>query len=136
MEVEEVLSRPIEDRPGREGSQVAIGQTRAGRYLRVIYVTDPIPDFSVYHHCLSVRPEGGTGFAMEAEEKRMRQVKFPPGWDEERVRRVLEQYEAQSDEEVMVEDEAAFEATTHTTMEVPVELVPMVRALIAKHRLA
>jgi hypothetical protein len=43
-EVEDVLSRPGEDRPGREGSRVAIGQTRAGRYLRVIYVPDPEPD--------------------------------------------------------------------------------------------
>lgn len=39
-EVEDVLTRPGEDRPGREGSRVAIGQTRAGRYLRVIYVPD------------------------------------------------------------------------------------------------
>ena len=30
-EVEEVLQRPGEDRPGREGSRVAIGQTHAGR---------------------------------------------------------------------------------------------------------
>lgn len=43
-EVEEVLARPIEDRAGREGSRVALGQTRAGRYLRVIYVPDPEPD--------------------------------------------------------------------------------------------
>ncbi len=43
-EVEEVLERPGEDRPGREGSRVAIGQTHAGRYLRVIYVPDPEPD--------------------------------------------------------------------------------------------
>lgn len=43
-EVEDVLRRPGEDRPGREGSRVAIGQTRAGRYLRVIYVPDPEPD--------------------------------------------------------------------------------------------
>jgi len=43
-EVEDVVSRPGEDRPGREGSRVAIGQTRAGRYLRVIYVPDPEPD--------------------------------------------------------------------------------------------
>ncbi|MBI2369269.1 MAG: DUF4258 domain-containing protein [Deltaproteobacteria bacterium] len=42
-EVEEVLARPWEDRPGREGSRVALGQTRAGRYLRVIYVPDPAP---------------------------------------------------------------------------------------------
>ncbi len=43
-EVEDVLTRPGEDRPGRENSRVAIGQTEAGRYLRVIYVPDPEPD--------------------------------------------------------------------------------------------
>lgn len=43
-EVEEVLRGPGEDRPGREGSRVAIGQTRAGRYLKLIYVPDPEPD--------------------------------------------------------------------------------------------
>ncbi|MER3423470.1 MAG: hypothetical protein C4293_09805 [Nitrospiraceae bacterium] len=42
--VEDVPRHPGEDRPGREGSRVAIGQTRAGRYLRVIYVPDPEPD--------------------------------------------------------------------------------------------
>ncbi len=59
---------------------------------------------------------------------------FPPGWDEERVRKVLGHYESQSDEEAVAEDEAAFEATTHTTMEVPVDLVPVVRDLIAKRK--
>ncbi len=43
-EVKEVLISPGEDRPGREDSRVAIGQTRGGRYLRVIYVPDPEPD--------------------------------------------------------------------------------------------
>ena len=43
-EVEHVLRRPGEDRPGSEGSRVAIGQTVAGRYLKVIYVPDPEPD--------------------------------------------------------------------------------------------
>jgi len=43
-EVEEVLRGPREDRPGREGSRIAIGQTRGGRILRVIYVPDPEPD--------------------------------------------------------------------------------------------
>jgi hypothetical protein len=43
-EVEEVFARPIEDRPGREQSRVAVGQTEAGRYLRVIYVPDPEPN--------------------------------------------------------------------------------------------
>jgi hypothetical protein len=39
-EVAEVLARPGEDRPGRESSRVALGQTGAGRYLRVIYVPE------------------------------------------------------------------------------------------------
>jgi len=43
-EVEDVLATPGEDRPGRDGSRIAIGQTGAGRYLRVIYVPDPQPD--------------------------------------------------------------------------------------------
>ena len=64
----------------------------------------------------------------------MRQSRYPAGWDEERVRRVLEHYETQSDEEAVAEDEAAYEETTHTAMEVPVELVPVVRELIAKRR--
>ncbi len=42
-EVIDVLSIPGEDRPGREGSRVVIGKTRAGPYLRVIYVPDPEP---------------------------------------------------------------------------------------------
>ena len=43
-EVEDVLKRPGEDRPGRDGARVAMGQTRAGRYLRVVYVPDPEPE--------------------------------------------------------------------------------------------
>lgn len=43
-EVEDVLERPGEDRAGRDDSRVAIGQTRGGRFLRVIYVADPEPD--------------------------------------------------------------------------------------------
>jgi hypothetical protein len=43
-EIIEVLRRPGEDRPGQEGSRVAIGQTSSGRYLRIIYVPDPKPN--------------------------------------------------------------------------------------------
>lgn len=62
----------------------------------------------------------------------MKQSKFPPGWDEQRVRRVLEHYESQSDEQAVAEDEAAMAAST--VMDVPTELVPTVRELIAKHK--
>ena len=42
-EVEDVLTNPGEDRPGRDGSRVAIGHTSNGRLLRVIYLPDPEP---------------------------------------------------------------------------------------------
>jgi len=59
--------------------------------------------------------------------------KYPHGWNEARVRRVLEYYESQSDEGAAAEIETALESTT---MEVPVALVPEVRRLIAKRKSA
>ena len=64
----------------------------------------------------------------------MKQSQFPPGWNEERVRRVLAHYEEQTEEEAVADDEAAAEDKTQTVMEIPIELVPTVRELIAKHR--
>ncbi len=43
-EVEDILTNPGEDRSGRDGSRIALGQTENGRYLRVIYVPDPEPN--------------------------------------------------------------------------------------------
>ena len=63
-----------------------------------------------------------------------RESKFPPGWDEERVRRLLSHYEEQTDDEAVAEDEAAFEDSTQAVVEVPKELLPEVRKLIARHR--
>ena len=64
----------------------------------------------------------------------MSQSKFPSGWDEEKVRRVLAHYEAQTEEDALIEDEAAMESS-ETVMNVPHDLVPKVRELIAKrHR--
>ena len=42
-EAEEILTNPGEDRPGAEGSRIALGKTSGGRYLRVIYVHDDEP---------------------------------------------------------------------------------------------
>jgi hypothetical protein len=64
----------------------------------------------------------------------MKTNNFPPGWDEERVRSVLAHYETQTEEEAVAEDEAAFEDATQTVMEIPNELVPEVRELIAQHQ--
>ena len=63
----------------------------------------------------------------------MKKAKFPPGWDEARVQRVLDHYEAQTEDEAVAEDEAAYEDTSQTFMEIPNALVPKVRELIAKH---
>lgn len=57
-EVQQVLSNPGEDRPGREGSRVAVGRTAGGRYLRVIYVVDAQPSsvFVITAYGLSGKP--------------------------------------------------------------------------------
>lgn len=63
----------------------------------------------------------------------MKDDEFPPGWDEARVRRVIAHYEGQSEEQAVAEDEAAYESATQTFIEIPNELLPVVRELIAKH---
>jgi hypothetical protein len=64
----------------------------------------------------------------------MTQSRFPEGWDEARVQRVLDHYEAQTEAEAVAEDEAAFDAPDQALVAVPRELVPAARELIAKHR--
>jgi len=66
----------------------------------------------------------------------MSQQKFPPGWDEERVRDVLAHYEQQSEDEQFAEIEAALEAEDVTMIAVPTELAPEVRALISRKQSA
>jgi hypothetical protein len=60
--------------------------------------------------------------------------RFPTGWDEERVRRVLSHYEKQTDEQAAAEDEAAFKGKRRTVIEVPVELMPIIREIIAQYQ--
>lgn len=57
---------------------------------------------------------------------------FPLRWDERRVLAVLEQYEEQTEDEAVAEDEAAFENPQQTIMEIPNDLVPEVREPIAR----
>ena len=53
----------------------------------------------------------------------MTQNRFPAGWDEARVKKVLEHYEAQTEDEALAEDEAALRPS-ETVMTIPHELVP------------
>jgi hypothetical protein len=64
----------------------------------------------------------------------MKKSRFPKGWDEKRVKKVLAHYEKQTEEEAVAEDEAAYEDKTQTIIEIPVQLVFTVRELIAKHQ--
>jgi len=59
--------------------------------------------------------------------------KLPKGWSENKIKAVLDHYEAQSDEEALAEDEAVL-AVEETLMQVPLELVADVRAFIAKQQ--
>ncbi len=60
--------------------------------------------------------------------------KYPPGWDEQRVRRVAAHYDKQTDEEAVAEIEAALADENQTMLSVPTELVPEIMKLISKKR--
>ena len=62
-----------------------------------------------------------------------RKSDYPSDWDEQRIREVLEYYEQQTDDEAAAEHEAALSRREHTLMDVPTELVPAIRHLIAEH---
>jgi hypothetical protein len=129
-EVQSALRKPVEDRIGRNGSRVAIGKTDQGRYLKVIYAPGRISNAVFVQSELSRIACAPA----KAQEEAMDDSRYPPGWNEQRVRRVIDHYDKLSEMERIAEDEAAFDETTETTMTVPVELVPAVRELIAKHR--
>lgn len=60
--------------------------------------------------------------------------RFPEGWDAARVQSVLLHYEQQTNDAAIAEDDAAHAPPTHMLMEIPFDLVPVVRELIAKRR--
>ena len=63
----------------------------------------------------------------------MSQNKFPTGWDDEKVQRILTHYEGQNEDEALQEDEAGIDSSA-TVVNVPHDLLPKVRELIAKHQ--
>ena len=69
-EVGEVLVSPGEDRPGRDGSRVAIGPTLGGRLLRVIYVPDPEPNSAFVITAYDLR--GKPAFAYRRRRRKIR----------------------------------------------------------------
>ena len=59
--------------------------------------------------------------------------KYPHGWDVARIKKVLDYYENQTDEEAAAEIEEAMNSPHLTAMQIPVNLVPAVRRLLARH---
>lgn len=80
------------------------------------------------------RPETSGRVQVPKTTEMSKESRFPPGWDEERVRRLFSHYEDQTEDEAVAEDEAAFEDESQAFIEVPKDLIPAVRRLIARHR--
>ena len=64
----------------------------------------------------------------------MKTSRLPKGWDEKKVRRVLAHYEGQSEDDAVAEDEAAYCGDGYSMVELPDELLPKVRRLLARHK--
>ena len=67
----------------------------------------------------------------------MSDQKFPDGWDEQRVKRLIKELDARTDEEWIAADEAAAEeGDDQAVITVPAALLPAIRRLLASHKTA
>jgi hypothetical protein len=73
------------------------------------------------------------GSGKPAGHRRVRQA-FPAGWDEKRVRALIEHYDRQTDDERADEIERAAGSAGETLMSVPTALVPEVLKLIERRQ--
>ena len=135
-EVEDVLRKPLEETRGRGVSVIAIGQTRAGRYLRVVYSPDADGRVCFCHDRLRPASQATAGAAPPATETTMKKVKdpnrYPKGLNRKKVRALIDYYDNQSDANAIAEAEASYRRRSTSWVEVPVKLLPAVRQLIAR----
>jgi hypothetical protein len=67
----------------------------------------------------------------------MSDQRFPEGWDEQRVKRLLKELDARTDEEWIAADEAAAtDGDDQAVITVPAALLPEIRRLLASHKSA
>jgi hypothetical protein len=64
--------------------------------------------------------------------KSSKRNKFPKGWNEGKVRRVISHFENQTPQEAAADDDKIFNGAQCTYMRIPVKLVPAVRKLLVK----
>ena len=67
----------------------------------------------------------------------MTEQRFPAGWDEQRVQRLLAELDARTEAEWVAADEAAAaEGDDQAVITVPASLLPEIRRLLAAHKTA
>lgn len=59
---------------------------------------------------------------------------FPPGWDEKRVRAVIDHYESQSEDEELEEITRMLDDADFKVMRIPLALVPEVEKLLHRSK--
>ncbi len=65
----------------------------------------------------------------------MNEQRFPKGWDEQRVRSLITELDARTEDEWIAADEAATaEDDDQAVVTVPLSLLPEVRRLLATHK--
>jgi len=132
-EVEQVLRASGGDVQGSRGFRMKFGRALSPGHLLARRGTGE----RLRHHRLRADRQGQEGVSpTTTEEAAMSEQKLPPGWDEARIREVIEHYDSQDEDERSAEIEAAWEAEGMTLMSVPTELVPEIRALLARKQTA
>lgn len=67
----------------------------------------------------------------------MIEQRLPKGWDEQRVKQLIAELDARTDEEWIAADEAATaDSDEQTVISVPTALLPEIRRLLASHKTA
>ena len=67
----------------------------------------------------------------------MTEQRFPAGWDEQRVKSLIAELDARTDDEWVAADEAAAaEGSDQAVVTVPTALLPEIRRLLASHKTA
>jgi hypothetical protein len=126
VEVVDVLRKPLEEIGGRGGSVIAVGQTRSGRYLRVIYSPDDDGEGQ------AVASAAATNQEKASMKKTKDPNRYPKRLNRRKVEALIAHYDHQSDEDAIAEAEAAYRKRSASLVEVPVKLLPAVRKLIAR----
>jgi hypothetical protein len=59
---------------------------------------------------------------------------YPPGWNERKVRAVIQHYDRLTEDERAHEIETAQEVKEETLISVPTELLPVIQRLLVRHQ--